>query len=360
MTKAAVLSAGLIAAAAATSSRQPERRPPRRQEVVKATRLASNPLVTVRSSPSLGDNINGPSVIRVPGWVERPLGRYYMYFAHHKGEFIRLAYADELGGPWRVYDPGVLNVRATVFDRPRPDPPESPAGFYTHVASPEVYVDHGRRRIVMWFHGWWTEGQRWPSGEAARAWASARGYGQATQVAWSPDGIRFAARPGITRESYVRVFRHEGQIYGMVRLGRLVRGNDYLTKLEAGPNPFESGAYENRARHVAVQRRGDRLAVFFSGIGDAPERILLSWIDLAGDWATWKAAPPIEVLQPEAAYECADLPNQPSVAGDAKEPVRQLRDPAIFEENGKTYLFYSICGEQGIAAAELTFSERAP
>jgi hypothetical protein len=37
--------------------------------------------------------------------------------------------------------------------------------------------------------------------------------------------------------------------------------------------------------------------------------------------------------------------------------VHQLRDPAVFTEGRKTYLFYSICGEQGVAGAEL--SERA-
>ena len=47
----------------------------------------------------------------------------------------------------------------------------------------------------------------------------------------------------------------------------------------------------------------------------------------------------------------------PSAAGDIKGPARQLRDPAIFEENGRTFLFYSFCGEQGIAAAELTFQQ---
>ena len=34
--------------------------------------------------------------------------------------------------------------------------------------------------------------------------------------------------------------------------------------------------------------------------------------------------------------------------------ARQIRDPGVFEEAGKTFLFYSICGEQGLAAAELT------
>ena len=33
--------------------------------------------------------------------------------------------------------------------------------------------------------------------------------------------------------------------------------------------------------------------------------------------------------------------------------VRQLRDLAIFEDSGKTYLYYSIEGEEGIAGATL-------
>ena len=41
-------------------------------------------------------------------------------------------------------------------------------------------------------------------------------------------------------------------------------------------------------------------------------------------------------------------------SGDIAIPVRQIRDPFVFEEGGRAYLFYSICGEQGIAAAEIT------
>src|SRR5687767_12344715 len=62
----------------------------------KAIRFPTNPLITTRTSASLGDNINGPTVIRVPAWVKQPLSRYYMYFAHHMGHYIRLAYADAL------------------------------------------------------------------------------------------------------------------------------------------------------------------------------------------------------------------------------------------------------------------------
>src|SRR5215831_8994742 len=82
---------------------------------VRATRFRENPLITLATSPSIGDNANGPTVIRVPSWVEHPLGRYYMYFAHHSGRFIRLAYADSLRGPWTIHEPGVLKVEDTAF-----------------------------------------------------------------------------------------------------------------------------------------------------------------------------------------------------------------------------------------------------
>jgi len=324
---------------------------------VVATRFTQNPLITVRSSASLGDDIDGPTVIRVPAFVQRPLGRYYMYFAHHMGQFIRLAYADTLTGPWRIYEPGVLQVRDTAFYRPQPDPIENLENFYTHVASPEILVDAPRQRLVMWFHGWYTEGRQWPVGEpAAREWARQNGYGQFTQAAESSDGIHFELRPAITRSSYLRVFEHEGWYYGMARLGLLLRSKDPFATFQNGPNPFEGGSYGNRIRHVALARRDGAIDVFFTGIGDAPERIMMSTMYLTGDWQSWRAQPAIEVLRPQTAYECATLPNVPSEAGDVKGPVRQLRDPDIFEEDGKRYLFYSICGEQGIAGADLNIS----
>jgi hypothetical protein len=87
----AVLAAALVGGAAMTRAE------------VRATRFLENPLIRQSLPSSIGDNVNGPTVIRVPRWVERPLGRYYMYFAHHGGQFIRLAYADSVRGPWKVH-----------------------------------------------------------------------------------------------------------------------------------------------------------------------------------------------------------------------------------------------------------------
>ncbi|MFN7982846.1 MAG: hypothetical protein U0Q11_13380 [Vicinamibacterales bacterium] len=321
---------------------------------VTATRLPQNPLITVSSSKTLGDNVNGPTVIRVPSWVQRPLGRYYMYFANHMGTFIRLAYADAVTGPWKVYEPGVLDVRDTAFYRAQPDPVETLDDFYTHVASPEILLEANPPRMVMWTHGWWTRGEQWPAKPSeARAWAREHGYGQYTQAAVSTDGLHFTVQPAITRTSYVRVFMRGASYYGVSRLGLVSKASDPLVEFAAGPNLFVNTPYAGRVRHVALVLRGDSMFVFFTAIGDAPEHVVMARVDLSGDWTMWRAGGFVDVLAPETAYECVSLPNAPSESGDISKPVKQIRDPFVFEEDGRAYLFYSTCGEQGIAAAEL-------
>ena len=68
---------------------------------VEITRIGDGPIIHSGLHPSIGENIQGPSVIRVPDWIEDPLGKYYLYFADHKGRYIRLAYANEMTGPWQ-------------------------------------------------------------------------------------------------------------------------------------------------------------------------------------------------------------------------------------------------------------------
>jgi hypothetical protein len=90
----------------------------------------------------MGTNINGPSLIRVPGFVAQPLGKYYLYFAHHKGSYIRLAYADNVEGPYTVYTPGALQLSESHFDIERPtvdSVPEYSKAYVEHliINSPE-------------------------------------------------------------------------------------------------------------------------------------------------------------------------------------------------------------------------------
>jgi len=278
-----------------------------------------------------GANINGPSLVRVPHWVEAPLGRYYLYFAHHKGTYIRLAYADRLEGPWQLHAPGALHLEQAPACR-------------GHVASPDVIVDETRREIRMYFHG------------PARAAAGQRSF-----VARSSDGLRFAAGDEILGSFYFRVFRHRGWWYAMAKGGALYRSRDGLGGFEAGPNPFPGGELrkgplnEPGPRHVAVLVEDETLWVYYSSIGDAPERILRARIDLGPDWRDWQAVDPEEVLRPEFDWEGARLPLRRSEARKSRRPEHALRDPAVFvDADGRHYLVYAVAGERGLAIAELT------
>ena len=93
--------------------------------------------------------------------------------------------------------------------------------------------------------------------------------------------------------------------------------------------------------------------MFWTQVGDIPERILLSTINLSVGWPAWKESEDIEVLRPERQWEGADAPLEPSVRSTAYGHVNQLRDPAVFVEDDHVYLLYSVAGESGIAIAEV-------
>ena len=324
---------------------------------VRVSRLLDGPIISPDLHPSIGVNIQGPSLIRVPDWVEGRLGAYYLYFADHKGNYIRLAYSDALTGPWRVHPPGSLHLAQSRFltEPPVPTPGEL-AAFKTryersgtaishdvlseittpHIASPDVHVDPIGRRIVMYYHGLESVGR------------------QVTRVATSQDGIDFCARPEILGRSYFRVVRHDGATYALAMPGQLYRSADGLKGFEPGAMLFNPNM-----RHAALLKRGDALFVFWTQVGDAPERILLSRIDLSGDWRQWKDRPAIEVLRPERNWEGADAPLTASVRSTAYGQVNQLRDPAVFEESGAIYLLYAVAGESGIAISEVFGDEFA-
>ncbi len=43
---------------------------------MKVHRLPGNPIIRPDMDARMGGNINGPSLIRAPDWLENPLGRY--------------------------------------------------------------------------------------------------------------------------------------------------------------------------------------------------------------------------------------------------------------------------------------------
>ncbi|HCD00917.1 MAG TPA: hypothetical protein DER64_10345 [Planctomycetaceae bacterium] len=173
---------------------------------------------------------------------------------------------------------------------------------------------------------------------------------QVSRVATSGDGITFSTRPERLGRTYMRVFQHDGYTYAMSMPGQFYRSRDPLGGFAEGPRLFNSSM-----RHSALLRRGNTLLVFWTQVGDVPEHIKLSTIDLADDWASWTETPGVEVLRPEYDWEGADAPLKPSVRSTAYGHVNQLRDPAIYEdaESGRVFLAYAVAGESGIAIAEV-------
>lgn len=290
----------------------------------RACRLADHPILDGRT-PGLegedGANVNGPSLLRVPAWIARPLGRYYLYFAHHHGRYIRLAVADAVAGPWRVVPGGVLPLAST------------PA--HDHVASPDVHVDEAERRIRLYFHGCTAAGR----------------LEQVSFVATAPDGLQFTARREPLGPFYFRVFRHDGWHYALAK-----RGNDggQLLRSRDGFAPFEPGPLVlPRMRHAAVALAAGRLEIVYSCLGDAPERLLYVEMALAGDWRDWRPEPAVELLRPERAWEGADEPVGASRPGRAFAREHALRDPALFDDAGRRFLVYAAAGEQALGLAEL-------
>ncbi len=300
-------------------------------------RLGNGPIITPELDQRMGGNIQGPSLIKVPDWIENPMGQYYMYFADHRGEYIRMAYADSLTGPWKVYSPGSLTLEQSLFPTTCPPcslPFGSTAPLYAHIASPDVHVREDLQQIVMYIHG--------------------RGVGrQFTRHAVSADGIHFEGREEDLGRPYFRVIEHEDYYYAMSMPGFLYRSKDGLSNFEEGPSLFNPAM-----RHSALLIRDNLLYIFYTQAGHTPERILLSTIDMSVDWNNWKETEPVEVLRPEKTWEGVDMPLEASRRGYIDVRVNQLRDPAIYEEDGKTYLLYSVAGESGIAIAELRFSEQ--
>ena len=292
-------------------------------------RLKKNPII----SPDMlegddGANINGPSLIEVPSWVPNAMGRFYLYFAHHKGQYIRMAYSNSIEGPWSVYSKGTLGLGQCPQCR-------------DHIASPDVHVDEIAKKIRMYFHGVHQQTGR-----------------QLTFIAESQDGLSFEVLPNPIANFYFRAVRWRDLWIGMSKGGHVYLSKDPLGpfKMLSKPAFSMSNALANASgdvRHVALSVECNTLNVFFSRIGDRPERILHGTIDLTKPLNKWVISKFKEILRPLEAWEGAHQPLEFSTSGQSPFPENALRDPAFFHLNGIKYLLYTVMGEMGIAIVRL-------
>lgn len=124
-----------------------------------------------------------PSIIETTGKMDRPLGRYYLYYAPHDAPGgICLAYADSLEGPWTEYgsNPVIEKKWAGHHD-------------VSHISSPHAIWMEREKCFFLYYHG----------------------ENDTTRLATTKDGIRFnyegvavttSMYEGISESSYARVF----------------------------------------------------------------------------------------------------------------------------------------------------------
>jgi len=279
-------------------------------------------------------NINGPSLIKAPSWFRQPLGKYYLYFAHHRGTFIRLMYSDNLDGPWSIYGPGVLHLN------------ETPArwhyfyqSFPKHIASPDVHIDSANKRLLMYFHGF-----------------NPHSFRQVTWLAESNNGVQFRVISDILAPWYLRSWESFGNLYGLARGATQAEGTLVLKSHGHGEQFKVIGSILPFSRHTAIEVTipNKTALVIYSLYSDTPEYLRGAFLDLPSLLiGEFHMHDHFDVLRPEYSWEGADRPASRSCIGDCYTHVRQLRDPGLMNDDGRMILVYTVAGEEGLALARL-------
>ena len=274
--------------------------------------------------PNEDKNINGASLIKTPEWLDKPLGKYYLYFASHSGKYIRLAYSDSLNEPFKIYDGQTLKLTDT--------------NCKTHIASPDVHVDNENKKIIMYYHG------------------DTNNF-QESFISDSTDGLKFTNNQKPLGLFYFRVFRYKDKFYSVAKN----KNEDSII--------YESDNWDGEfkplftllpnSRHTATLVKDDILYIFYTTVGEAPESIYYCKIKLGDEWEVLDNK---KLTKPTFEFEGAGSDLIPSNFGSAtvrygEKKLNELRDPYIYLEEDKLFLLYSFSGEAGIAIGSLNSYE---
>jgi hypothetical protein len=312
--------------------------------VLRAERISQSPIVWPDMDDRMGDNIATPCLIVMPEWATERLGKYHLYFSDHKGRYLRLAYSDNVTGPWQIHTPGVMDVEDSLFvdQNLTPGPHLVPSSdIYAHIGSPHVCVDNDNHVFHLYYHGLLAGGS------------------QSTRYASSTNGLDFSPQPPLLGPPYFKVAPYKDKLVAVAFGGQLLIADNWAGPFKPqGHLPVGPTGDQAYWRHADINIIDDTVHFLFSRIGDSPERIQYATLDLTTDPQHWQASGLIEIMRPQDQWEGADLPVTPSVIGFAPTQLHQLRDPTFFTDtasntDGNTYLVYVGGGESGIGLARI-------
>ena len=280
--------------------------------------------------PGSEENINGPTLVEFECPLFPKLRLYLMYFGHHKGKYIRVAWAFSPTGPFRrVPLVRPLLLRDRFGERKG------------HVASPEVRTVGGKR--YMFAH---SPSRHFRPGK------------QITYMSRLRLGVVCSRPKPIDLPSYARFFSLNGDMHAITNGADVFKldSNSLETRqLDVDKSRLlvpESQDVIERVRHPQILAWLGHTLCFYTRVGDAPERVFVSLLE-AKNPEEIMFSTPIELLRPREDYEGAHHNIEPSKSGISRRPENALRDPFVGEFGGQHFLYYSTAGEKGIACAEL-------
>jgi len=283
------------------------------------------------------DDFTFISVFPAHKHFEKPLGKYYMYYAAHDAPAgICLAYADHFEGPWTEYESNPLIAREW-----------EPHYKVSHVSSPEAIWIEKEAKLFVYFHG----------------------ENNVTRFATSTDGICFEyggeavnlSPHGIIESSYSRVaeFSMPGKDSRYIMI---TMGNDRAT--------FQTNPIGIRMCYLSTSIDGRTwesdpkpLLTPPPGTDQISPGCYFRWNDrnflIATANLTGTAFNPISNFYLYELDENLQNPKLQGVLLDRGVVVpehRRLSSPCLLEEDGKIHMFFTVgkrCNEKpGYAVAE--------
>lgn len=320
-----------------------------------------------------GRNINGPCLVKLPSWLKKservsPKARYYLYFAHHKGRYLRLAWAEKVTGPYHLVQDSPLygTKENAVFHLDSETWPIGKTSIRGHVASPIVIVDDEHKEFKLYFHA------------PTRLNSTGKNIGQKTFFATSENGLDFKENVAecYLGDFYFSPFEKDGRWYAFANHGYFYQAPATGEACCTEAKDLEKALWKERrdffdetiasycreneiepllsVRHLAQIEKDGRLHILFSCREDDPERIYHVSCDLKkGNFDTWKPGKMELVMKAEEEWEGSLLQSGKSRGGSAKKALNEVRDPFIYQEKDELYLLYCAGGEKGIGIARL-------
>lgn len=246
------------------------------------------------------NNINGPTVFKRPAFFPKG-SKWIMYFAHHVGNGIRTAESDDLAYGWKVKNKTILDLKKIPGSG--------------HIASPEIEVFSDR--LNVYYHCDYKNNQH-------------------TFKATTYDGKNWEYDKDIQGYFYFRIIEKD---YAISKY----KNNGGVWYKKKNDKFIQHGNILPRMRHCCYFSG----KLYWSEIGDTPECIYRADLDLSN----FKIYNKEIVITPTEEYEIKGS-LKPSERGAAIN-VTEVRDPFVIQDELKTFIFYTICGEEGIAVAEI-------